>query len=292
MQQSEGEASGPDGHGDGEPSATHGAHRFRWWMPLAALGALIVVGVGVVVVLFITREDPEARSVDEAVGDFRSSGGDADATEGPEPGVYQLEGEGREAISFPPTEQEDGSTMPMTVTTGEDGCWNVRIDYNEAHWQDWDLCPEENAVMETGGHTWQRWDFGAATVENLSTFVCDPPVPFVVFDAEPGDVFDRSCTGTNDQVAGTTTTAGTLTVIGIESIEVDGEDIEAIHVRSHNDVTGAQTGVEDLDLWYSTEDGLPLRGERSTTIDSDSPIGKITYTESGTWQLTSMVPQR
>jgi hypothetical protein len=268
----------------------------RWWVPLAAVAVLAAVGVAVAVVLFVVREDPGAKPVDEAVEDFRSStgqtGGDARPTGGPQAGVYLLDGEGREAISFPPVEQADGSTMPMTITSGSADCWTLRIDYNEAHWQDWDLCLEGNALMETGGHTWQRWDFGALVVENLSTFVCDPAVPFVVFDARPGAVFERSCAGTNDQVEGTTTSSGTVTVLDDESMDIDGVDVEAMHVRRHNDLTGAQTGTDDVDFWISRADGLPLRGDRSVTVDSDSPVGTITYTEEGTWRLRSTVPER
>ena len=36
-------------------------------MPLVAVAGLAVVGVGVMVVLFLTREDPGARPVEEAV---------------------------------------------------------------------------------------------------------------------------------------------------------------------------------------------------------------------------------
>ncbi len=271
------------------------SNKFRWWMPVAALGVLLLVGAGAVVFLFVTRENPEARNVDEAVEDFRSSTTDAQEANanptGPRPGVYQLEGEGREAISIPPVEQTDGSPMPMTITATPDRCWTLRIDYNEAHWQDWDLCLDGTTVTEMGGHTFQRWDFGAATVENLSTFVCDPPVPFAVLDAEPGEEFDRSCTGTNDQVPGTTTSAGTVRVEAIEKIDVGGKEVEAMHLLRHNDLTGAQSGMEDLDLWLSSTDALPLRAERSVTVDSDSPIGTVTYTEEGTWQLQSLEPQ-
>ena len=281
--------------GDAGPQSRH-VRTFRWWMPLAAVGSLLLIGAGVIVVLFITRENPDARPVGEAVEEFRSSTSqrpDPDALPGElSIGVYRLEGEGKEAISIPPVEQADGSTMPMTIAAGTDGCRTIRIDYNEAHWQNWSLCPEGRTLMETGGLTFQRWDFGSIVVENLSTFVCDPAVPFVVLDAEPGDVFDRSCTGTNDQIPGSTVSSGKLSVVGIESIDVDGEAIEAMHVRLHNDLTGAQTGTEDLELWFSTTDGLPLRGVRSVTVDSDSPIGTITYTEEGTWQLSSTVPQR
>ena len=263
---------------------------FRWWMPLVVVAGLAAVGVGVMVVLFLTREDPGARPVEEAVEDFRSSTDDA-ADVGPTPGVYELEGEGSEAISFPATEQTDGSIMPMTITVSGESCWNIRIDYNEAHWQQWDLCADGRTVTESGGSTFQRWDFGSVAIENLSTFVCDPEMPFVVLDAEPGDVAERSCTGTNDQLSGTTTSSGTVEVLGVEAIEIGGESIEAMNVRHRNDLTGSQHGTDSLELWVSTEDGLPLRGTRSLNVESDSPIGAVTYTEEGFWELLSTTPR-
>ena len=272
----------------------------KWWIPLAAIGGLIAIGSGVVLVMFITREDPGARSVDEAVEDFRSSQQedpepDPDAgtpAGGPVPGVYQLDGTGREAISFPPVDQQDGTPMPMTVTAESDNCWTLRIDYNEAHWQDWSLCQEDNAIVETGGRTFQRWDFGVTTVNNLSIFTCDPPSLYLDFDAQPGDVVDRSCTGTNDTVDGTTTVAGAVTFLGMETVTVEGEAIAALHMRNDLEVSGAQTGTTETDLWFRASDGLPLRGERQSTIDSDSPVGTVTYTEEGNWQLLSTTPQR
>ena len=274
-------------------------------MPVAALGAIALVAVAVVAGLFVSREDPEARPVDEAVEDFRSTednGDDAPTELRPTSGVYQLSGQGHEAISFPPVTQTDGSTMPMTISSLPEGCWRLRVDYNEAHWQDWELCPDGDLLLEMGGHTFQRWDFGAAQVENLSTFTCDPPAPFAVFDverdgsddsdSESNEVMERSCTGLNDQVEGTTVTSGTITVVGIETVEVDGEELEAVRFRTENVISGAQSGVNDFDMWLSTTDGLPLRGERNVRVDSDSPIGTITYTEEGSWQLDSTTPQR
>ena len=98
-----------------------------------------------------------------------------------------LAGEGRETISFPPVEQDDGTTMPASIRHTADGCFTFKIDYNEAHWQDWHLCPEGNTLVERGGRTFQRWDFGVTTVENLATFVCDPPAPFAVRRSQRGD---------------------------------------------------------------------------------------------------------
>lgn len=268
----------------------------RWWMPFAVIGAVIVVAVGVVAVLFAMREEPEARSVDDALEDFRSededSGATADAAATPAPGVYELAGEGREAISFPPVEQADGATMPMTVTAADESdCYSVRIDYNEAHWQDWNLCRDGDRIMEHGGHTYQQWDLGAAQVENLSTFVCDPPILFLDFDKDAGHAEQRSCAGTNDAVEGTTITSGIDTHVGRVTLTVGDEELEAIHITQDHEISGAQSGTNRNEYWFRASDGLPLRGIRSSNIDSDSPVGTVTYTEDGTWDLVSTTPQ-
>ncbi len=271
--------------------------RRRVWPWLAGTtGAVLLIGATVAGGLFLTREDPGAKPIGDAVDEYRTDSGiDAESSAGdprPPAGVYTLTGEGSEAISLPPVDQTDGDTIPMTITHDESDCWTLRIDYNEAHWQDWSLCTVEGDVFENGGRTSQRWDFGATEVGTLAEFVCDPPVPFAPMTAEPDDTFERSCVGTNDAVDGTTTSNGTLTVLQPASITVGGEEIEARGFRIDAGFTGSQTGSEEVELWFATGTRLPLRGLRSVTIDSDSPIGTVTYGEAGTWELSSTEPQR
>ncbi|MDH3754020.1 MAG: hypothetical protein OEU32_09130 [Acidimicrobiia bacterium] len=274
----------------------HPSHSFRWWIPLVALLGVVIVGAAVVVVLFLARDEPAPKSVPEAVEEFEATTSEPDATvSGPESarppaGVYVLDGEGREEISFPPASQDDGATMPASITHQAEGCWSFKIDYNEAHWQDWSLCPRGDGLVEMGGRTWQQWDLGVSEVSNLSTFECDPPAPFAPAAAAAGDEIDRSCIGTNDQVSGTTRSAGTVTVVGFDQIDVEEELHEVVHLRFDHELTGAQTGQERTDLWLRRSDWLPLQGARDIRIDSDSPVGTITYTERGSWQLSSTTP--
>ncbi len=179
--------------------------------------------------------------------------------------------------------------MSISATKGD--CWTMRIDFNEAHWQDWELCRVGDKVMEAGGQTFQRWDLGATAIENISDFVCDPPVVFVDLEAEPGDAAKRSCVGTNDAVEGEMVSAGTDTVVGIEDVAIGGEQVEAIKIRSDQSASGSQTGSIVNHFWFRRSDGLPLRSERDVTMDTDSVVGKVTYTENGSWELRSLEPQ-
>lgn len=270
-------------------------HR-RWWLvAVAVVGAVVLAGIGAGLLLFFVRDEPKAKSVGERVDELAQSSTSVDAGAGtfrPPAGVYLAEGEGHEAISFPPVSQADGATMPASVEHLPEGCWRFRIDYNEAHWQDWTLCPSGAlALVETEGHTWQNWDLGATQVANLSTFSCDPPNTAFVFGADDGATWDRRCEGTNEQVDGTTTSSGTMTFEATETLKIGGEDVEALRFLREHQLSGGQTGEETVTFWVAAKDGLPLRSERDVRIDSSSPVGTITYTESGQWQLTSLTPE-
>ncbi|MGI9577774.1 MAG: hypothetical protein ACR2OH_06225 [Microthrixaceae bacterium] len=266
------------------------SRRTRWWLPVAVVGFTVAVAGVALVLLFVNRDEPGARSVDDALEDFRADHDGGEGSDGPPAGVYRLEGSGTEALSFPPLSQSDGETMPMTIGGTSNGCWSMRIDFNEAHWQDWQLCRDGTTIAESGGRTFQRWDLGATTIDNTSSFVCEPPVVFVDLGAPEGTTTQRSCAGTNEAVDGETVTAGTDTVVAHEELTIGTDRIEAVHIRSDQVASGAQTGSITNDFWFRRADGLPLRGERSSTIESNSPVGTITYTENGNWQLTSVEP--
>ena len=57
-------------------------------------------------------------------------------------------------------------------------------------------------------------------------------------------------------------------------------------------LSGSQAGFERYDMWYSVLDGLPVETVRHVDVKSSSPIGTVTYTENGSYSLTSLTPQR
>jgi hypothetical protein len=268
--------------------------RVRWRWVIAGVGAAVVVLIGTAVVLFAVRERPGAKPVGEAVEEFRATTVPEGSGRGvgPTPGVYRADGEGSASLSLPPTSQRDGAPMPVTVETIDEGCWRVRIDYNEAHWQNWNYCIEGDVVIERGGATHQRWDFGPLTVENLSEFTCDPPPVVVDPDAGEGTSWQHSCTGFNSEIAGTTDSRGPHTFVGREQLVVGGDLVVARRYRHERAVSGAQQGRTTFDVWFEVESHLPVRMERQIRLDSDSPVGAITYTEEGWWQLAALNPER
>ena len=263
-------------------------------MLLGATVAVVaaLVAVGVVVVL---EREPGPASIDEAIDDF--SGGGSHSAGGvplPAEGVYVYAGEGSESLSLLPGHHAQGPRMPGSVTHDADGCWRFRIQLHEDHWQEWHYCPEEGAdglqLVEVGGQTYQAWNLGVAAIGNTSTFRC-PASVVVRADAAPGDSWHQECRGTSDTVSGTTVSAGRTTFVGDETVSVGDEEVPALHYHQVREMSDAQSGRQVEDFWFRASDGLPLRNSRSASIDSDSPVGAITYSEEGEWRLTSLEPR-
>ena len=270
-----------------------GRHPVRW--VLLGLAVVVLVGVGVFGASYVFRDRPDPKSIDSAVGDFRkgtapsTSGGTADRL--PAPGVYELSGSGGEQISFPPNSQADGSTMPASVELLGGGCFRWRIDYNEAHWHQLDFCRDGDDLLLGPQKNYQRWDFGSVKVENIGEFNCEPPQRYPI-GSRTGTVTTASCSGTNTAVAGATTTADRTEVVGREQLRIGDTKVTAVHLRQHDDLTGAQTGANDVEWWFDLRTGLPLQAIRTYRLDTASPVGTITYNEAGRWLLESMEPRK
>ena len=268
-------------------------HAGRW--VLVGLFVVVVVGAGVVGARYVFRDRPDPKSVDAAVDDYRRGSAPTSSAGAsvrlPAAGVYELSGSGRETISFPPNSQDDGATMPGSVERLPGNCFRWRVDYNEAHWHQWDFCRDgEDLLLGTQKNS-QRWDFGSIKVENVGDFLCDPPQRYPI-GAPTGTVTTGTCSGTNTAVPGTSQTDDRTEVIGPEKLRIGSATVAAVHLRQSDTLTGAQTGDNTVDWWFDPRTGLPLRAVRSYRLDTASPVGTITYTEEGQWQLTDLEPRQ
>lgn len=277
------------------PATPH--HRLRWAL-FGVLGGLVLLVVLAVGWFLWARNPPEEVSVEEAEQRFRASttvAAESPTTvegvrpfELPPQGVYLADGAGTEDTSFPPVVEPQGPDMPVTVTWTDPDCYEFRIDYNTNHWQTWDVCLTDAGLFEHGGVTFQRRDYGAVKIDSTATFVCDPPSALLEWEMVAGDQLASSCVGTNSTIDGSTTSAGTDTFVGIETLDIGGEELEAYHVRGERDVTGAQTGHQTFDLWMDVRSGLPLQRSHQIEVSTDTPIGPVDYREESEWTLRSL----
>lgn len=267
---------------------------------VGAIAVAVAVGigaVGVLATLWFTRESPGARSLEDALEEFRR--GDPTAIEDlgavvqrPNAGVYLATGSGRASIDFPPTSQSYGATIPVIVRLDGTDCWATEVDFNDAFRQTWHHCTAAGDVVEHASRTSTRWDLGVMTIDENADFVCDPPGVIIRSGERRSEVSRYTCTGTSDAIEGTTTSEVEYSMVGAESIAIDGTVVPTFHYIEVDTLTGAQRGTTTIDYWYAIESFLLVRMERSIRLRTESPVGAVTYSENGSWQLESLRPLR
>ena len=226
-------------------------------------------------------------------GDGGTAGdGGADVLLRPAAGVYTYEGTGVEKLSVLSTHLRWGPRLPATVVRKEGGCWNLRVEYSTKHWQSWTYCLGDAGLDEDGGSSFQSFDFVAFKVDDHIVFHCKPRNHTIKVEADPGDSWKSSCSGASEQRGTHVTSSGTDTFLGVENVEVGDESVRAYHYLSERTMSGDQSGTEHTDTWFALSDGMPVKTERVVKAKSPSPIGDVTYTERGTYTLTSLRPRR
>jgi hypothetical protein len=248
----------------------------------SVIGVLAILLVGTVLYLR-SRDSTTEVSVDDAVGSFREADGlEAQRAELPVPGVYEYETVGEERIDslggsthvYPPR-----TTMTYTHT---DCGYQVRWDAFEERFDELDLCisPEGEAIDTTRQY---REFFGFA---NDRVYQCDASA--VVRAASPTFGETRSTPCTSPSSDGEIT----VTVIGLETIEVGGQEVEALHVLLETTLTGDVRGTSQLNYWTDPITGLDYRREFVVSTEADSPLGVTNYDEEYTVQLVSLSPRQ
>lgn len=261
---------------------------------LTVAAVLVVVMGAAVAWLLLAGEDPRPVTVEEARK--RTDGATGSTTPSgefgpPAPGVYLYEGEGREQTSFPPLTEEQGPTMPATVTADGPGCWRFRIDYNTHHWQEWRYCGDPSGITSTGGQTFARRDFGSFQVDNTTSFTCEEPEVWLWEGMEVGESRDSTCSGTSTAIEGSAASTGPTIYVGDEDIAVGDETVRARHLRYERDVSGAQEGSQRADWWVDPTTLLPIRNEHRVEVDTKLGSLTITYSEVTSYTLTSLTPE-
>ena len=281
-----------DATDEAQPGPSPRRHRGAW--VAGAVAVVVIAAVATFVVLW-NRDTSQPVSMGEARRRAAAAGKDDGKSTSPAPlrpaaGVYLYRGEGTEHLDKPPKTQTQGPDIPGTVTHIDGGCWRLRVDYSTDHWQSWDYCPTGGGLTENAGAFFQRLDLVVAKVETTSTYTCDPPVDAIRATQRPGDHWMQECRGTSSGTSGEVVSTGPYTYVGKEDLDIGGAPVEALHYHRLRNLSGGQTGTEDVNLWFDADTGLPLRNQRAITVRSSSLIGGVTYEENGSFQVASTTP--
>ncbi len=262
------------------------------------MGIVAVVVLGTLVgagAWWMSHRGPGRPSIGGAVGRFRSSSGSSvgSGTARPEPGVYVYSGTGDEHLSFLATSQSQDGSLPGTVALGSGDCWELTVEYNSFHRQAWSFCSTGGRLMESANSTDQKFDFGPLSQSEHTEVVCHPPITFADPARAPGDHDPVRCTGHSQTTKADMTQRGHVTFLGRTTVRVGSRRIPALHVEQDITIAGDQQGSQHEELWIAKQTGLPLREQRSIRVASPAPapLNHVTYTERGSWRLTSMTPR-
>ncbi len=286
-----------DGGSVAAPSAHPGpsfAHRHRVGLIVTTVIVMVVATAAGIFVYQWDHAGPRQLSFVTAYQRFRSGSTGALVDPGtlrPRQGVYSYRGAGHEHISLPPKSQVEGPGIPGTVSYQSDGCWVWRLDYSDSHWQNATFCARAGNLVEVGRAGWYRWNLVAFSIADTGTYRCSPEVaiPAVL---HVGQRFPFDCTGTSSPIkTGVVTIKGTNRYVGPQTLRIEGTDVPTLHFREVSTLSGGQRGSNVSDTWFSTINGLPVKGTWTTKVTTPTFLGTSTLTGGASFTLTSLTPR-
>lgn len=201
------------------------------------------------------------------------------APELPQPGVYRYATTGYDEVDALTGARHDYPAETTLTISPHDCGVRLRWDVAEERWDTWDWCLDGAGIRLVAATSYHEF-FGVAGVNEYEC--TGDPQPL---DAEPGTRWTVVCrAGDRD----TSTKHGVVVDRG--PFRVDGVDVPALHVRYDVDVVGNSNGVQTIEGWYRTTDGLPLQETVAIDTEQDSPLGQVTFQERATIELLSLTP--
>jgi len=260
---------------------------------VALLVGLGVIVAGVVVVLALLRDDTttvlDADQAQAAAMTTTSSPPDGGSASSTTPAfttapaaddvvVYAYEMSGHEEIDALAGARHDyPAETYLTIQTG--GCGQLwRWQAIEERWSSWEVCDPQHVTV-AGFDSFNRW-FG---VDDLQQYRCDGPAPYLPPSADT-DTWTFVCS--TEDISQETA----VEVVGVETLDIGGKEIETLHIHYTDTLTGDSTGGSETDRWFGVDDPLVVKEVGSTSSASSSPIGTVNYTEEYEITLTALDP--
>ena len=255
---------------------------------LIVLACVVVLAVVAALVFFLGRDRAEELTDDQALDDFRAANsGSSEAAGRPDAGVYAATATGNESIGLPGFDEELGPNAPLTLTYGDGVCFTSRVDFNSHHWRSWTYCPSSTATFALVGlESWTPRKAPGLDLTTLSTYTCDTPLDVVWAEPTVGETRAGACTGVSDLDDAVTADRAAAEVLGLDTIEIDGRDVDVVRVRTTDEFSDAQTGTEVGEWWFDATTGLPVR----FSVDASLSGGSGDYAEDFDVTLTSLRP--
>ena len=214
------------------------------------------------------------------VSDESSDPGFVVGAEPGDPGLYTYATTGFEEVDALGGARHDYPAE--TYGTLQPGGCGTRMRWTalEERWEEVESCDTAGGLSVVSYDSFHEW-FGQT---DLQEFACGP-IEAVAIPSGDGGPWAYECT--NDGRV----EAFDVELIGTEMLQVDGQDVETIHVRITSTLSGESTGTSETDTWYLSGAGLIVQSVVDRRNINQSPIGAVSYTEKYEIRLTSLEPQ-
>jgi hypothetical protein len=237
----------------------------RWWI----LGGIGIVAVALLAAWLLLFRDT-ATPVSASDLGFTGTAGDAPG----EPGIYVYDTAGFEEVDALGGARHDYPAATYLVIE-EGPCGPVvRWQALDERWDEWEHCGPDLAVSSSRGyHEWFQ-------IPDLATSICS------------SQVFPRSgeTAWTSECVDETTTSIDHVTVVGMETLVIGGQEVMTLHLRILGTTEGSTIGETTTDVWRLPGTTLVVRKVVDDASANASRIGDIHYVEQVTLELRSLVP--
>lgn len=257
------------------------------------MGRRVLIGAGLALVVLVAaggvgywllRPRATPVSVGAAVRRYRHAHAGAGGARGtPPPGVYAYTTRGFEELSVPGTHRAYPTSTTITLTPG--GCGvDVRWDALVEHVEELQLCtgPDGSVAVASA-----RTDETFLNVATQQVATCDPAAWLRPPNAAAGQQWRFGCRSAR------TTWSADGTVMGLDTVRVDGRSLSALHVRVTMRISGQQNGTTTTDYWFAPNDSLLLAWAGTVDVSQgSSPLGSVQYHEQYRMDLLHAAPQR
>lgn len=231
---------------------------------------------------------PEQRTnagADQPLAPTESAGTPGDVGVGrgptPAPGVYVYDTTGFERVSALGGAQHDyPKQSTMTVTNNDCGI-SVRWTPLEQRFENWTMCLTGTS-NEMRSFTTHHEFFGKSETRRFDcqdTYIRPP-------SDDPATTLHGRCTNGNDLAVTTTS------VVGPETLVVEGTNVDTIRVHFDHQLSGSSTGYQRGDVWVRASDGLLVRYVTMIDGDTDTVIGPTHFHEEINLSLAKLAPRQ
>jgi hypothetical protein len=198
----------------------------------------------------------------------------------PGEGVYVFKTDGYEETDALAGQRHDYPDE-STNTIKRDGCgWTSRWQPLSERWEENELC-ETSVGTKMKRYTMYHEFFGRGQREE---FACDGYVQKL--GSKPGDTWSFDCTSKGSKAT------SKVTVIGPETLTIEGRPVKATHIRYDITASGDNRGTLVQDRWLGDAPRSLLRLTQKADLQVASPFGPVGYKEAFRIDLKSLEPRR